>query len=126
MAINSNEKGKRSEREFKQLLVDLGFPGARRTAQYCGNSGDASDVTGVDGLHIEVKRCERLSLHEWLKQAERDSEDTEDIPCVFFRRSREPWYVVMPAIDFLQIYKGVKENGTDGKERKSMRSVRRD
>ena len=104
MGRAQRDKGKRGEREIANLLKELGYP-ARRTAQYCGNTGDASDVVGVDGLHIEVKRCERLELPKWIKQAERDSEGTENIPVVVHRRNGERWYVTLPAIDFFQMYK---------------------
>ena len=105
MGKAARERGKRGEREIAELLRRLGYMDAHRTAQYCGKSGEAADVIGVDGLHIEVKRCETTKIHEWIRQAERDSEETENIPCVFHRRSREPWYITLPLIDFLQIYR---------------------
>lgn len=101
----SREKGKRGEREFAAILRSLGYDGARRTAQYCGKTGEADDVIGVDGLHIEVKRCETTKIPEWMGQATRDCIDTENIPVVAHRRSREQWLVTLPAIDFFQIYK---------------------
>lgn len=104
MGKMSREKGKRGEREVALLLKSLGYP-ARRTAQNCGKSGDAADVVGVDGLHLEVKRCEQIRLDEWIRQAERDSTDTGNIPVVVFRKSGEPWRVVLPAIDFFQMYR---------------------
>ena len=55
--INSKDKGARNEREIANILKDHGYD-ARRTAQYCGNTGDASDVVGLDGFHIEVKHQE--------------------------------------------------------------------
>ena len=105
MGKSSRDKGKRGERELAALLRGLGFAGARRTAQYCGNSGEADDVLGVDGLHIEVKRCETTKIPEWMAQATRDCTDTENVPIVAHRRSREQWLVTLPAIDFFQIYK---------------------
>ena len=100
MSKASREKGKRGEREVANTLKSLGFP-ARRTAQYCGNTGDASDVVGVDGFHLEIKRCEKTEIHTWLKQAEHDCGD--NIPVVCHRRSNEVWYATLPMIDLFQI-----------------------
>ena len=101
--MNSKQKGKRGELEAASFLRELGFPETRRTAQYCGNTGRADDIIGVEGLHIEVKRCEQVRIMDWLEQAERDSAEGA-IPVVMFRRSREPWYVCLPAKDFFKEY----------------------
>lgn len=100
MGKTSRDKGKRGEREVANTLKTLGFP-TRRTAQYCGNTGEASDVVGVDGFHLEVKRCENLRIPEWMKQAEHDCGD--NVPVVCHRRSNEQWYVTLPLIDFFQV-----------------------
>lgn len=105
MSRMQREKGKRGEREVAQLLRDLGYP-ARRTAQNCGKSGDAADVIGVEGLHLEVKRCEQIRLDDWIRQAERDAAGTGNIPVIVFRKSGEPWRAVVPAIEFFKMYKG--------------------
>nr|DAS04793.1 MAG TPA: hypothetical protein [Caudoviricetes sp.] len=55
MPINSKQKGARGEREFASLCKEHGFD-VRRTQQYCGNTGDASDCVGLPNIHIEVKR----------------------------------------------------------------------
>jgi len=104
--MNSRQKGKRGELEAAAFLRDIGFPQVRRTAQYCGNTGQADDLIGVDGLHIEVKRCEQLRIPEWLAQAEHDSAEGA-IPVVLFRRSREDWNVCLPARDFFRLYRGI-------------------
>lgn len=62
MAVNSKQKGARFERQLAGLFRDQGY-NARRTAQYCGNTGDASDVIGLPGIHIEAKHQERMSLY---------------------------------------------------------------
>ena len=108
--MNSKQKGKRGELEAAELLRSLGFPETRRTAQYCGNTGKADDLAGVEGLHIEVKRCEKLEIMKWIHQAERDSTDKNVTPVVLHRRSREQWYVTLPAIDFFQMYRTLTED----------------
>ena len=58
----SKDKGKRGEREIANLLKEAGFKNAHRSAQCKGNTGDAADVEGLPGIHIEVKRVEKLNL----------------------------------------------------------------
>ena len=98
--VNSKDKGKLGELEVVNMLKRHGFD-ARRTAQYCGNTGDAADVQGLDGFHIEVKRCETTKIWDWLEQAERDHKQG-DIPIVVFRKSRQRWKVCMDFEDFLR------------------------
>jgi Holliday junction resolvase len=100
--MNSRTKGKRAELEIANILRGYGYE-ARRTAQYCGNTGEASDVVGVDGLHIEVKRREQFSDEPSLQQAERDARKGE-IPIVFYRRSREKWKATMRMDMFMLIW----------------------
>ena len=66
--INSKQKGARFERQLAGMFRDYGFQ-ARRTAQYCGNTGDASDVIGLPGIHIEAKHQETMRLYDWMAQA---------------------------------------------------------
>lgn len=102
MSINSREKGKKGEREFARLCREHGFANARRGQQYSGVEG--KDVVGLDGVHIEVKRVERLNIEKALQQAERDKKEGE-IPIVAHRKNRETWKVTMRAEDWLEMYK---------------------
>ena len=103
--INSKSKGKRGELDLVHSLRHAGFPEVRRTAQYCGKAG-TSDVTGLNGIHVEVKNVERLNIWEALLQSKRDSEadGNGDIPAVFFKRNRTGWYVAVPLSDFVRLY----------------------
>lgn len=113
MAKFSRDKGKRGERMLVRFLRDQGYE-ARRTAQYCGKSGDASDVVGLRGLHIECKFVERLNVREALRQAIRDAA-AGLIPTVFHKRSNEEWLVTLRAEDFMTIYREW-EAGNDNHE----------
>ena len=73
--IKSKEKGARFERELAAKFRGYGYKDSRRTAQYCGNTGDASDVVGLPGLHIEAKHQERMYLYDWMAQAKHDAEE---------------------------------------------------
>lgn len=103
---SSRRKGKVGEREIVNALKATGFEAAHRSAQYCGNTGDAPDVEGLPGIHIEVKRVERLNLRKAYEQAVNDSKKSGDIPAIFHRRSHQPWMVTLSLNDFLKLYKG--------------------
>ena len=62
------------------------------------------DLIGVPGVHVEVKRCERAQIWDWIKQAEKDCE-RGDIPAVHFRRNRSDWYVSVPLEAFIELLK---------------------
>ena len=99
--MNSRTKGAKAEREIANILKGYGYD-AHRGVQYSGLNGDA-DVVGVDGIHIECKRCQQVRDEDFLKQAERDARKGE-IPTVWYRRNREEWKVLMRSEAFLLIW----------------------
>lgn len=101
--MNSRQKGKRGELELAQYLRNKGHLEARRSAQYCGKTGDAPDVTGVDGLHIECKRVEQFRDEVALQQAERDAR-RGNVPIVMYRRNGEEWKALTRLDTFLIIW----------------------
>ena len=102
MAINSRHKGKRGELSLAHELEKYGYE-CRRTAQYCGKTGDASDVVGLPGIHIECKRVEKLNIDNAIDQAVRDAREGE-MPTVFHRKNRRPWLVTMRLEDWMKLY----------------------
>ena len=99
---SSQRKGADGERELLAILKREGFPVERGGSE---SYGVKPDLYGLPGVHIEVKRQERLNLHEAMKQAARDAERFRDgAPCVFHRRNREPWMVTMLFSDWLHLY----------------------
>lgn len=103
--INSKEKGARFERHLASLLRGYGYDEARRTAQYCGKTGDASDVVGLPGIHIEAKHQERMCLYDWMAQAKRDAEGTGRLPAVFHKKNNASILVTMELDDFMNLYR---------------------
>ena len=103
MAVNSKQKGARFERLLASKFRELGYE-ARRTAQYCGNTGEAADVIGLPGLHIEAKHQEQMRLYEWMAQAKRDAKG-KSLPAVFHKKNNAPILVTMEMEDFMEIYK---------------------
>lgn len=100
--MNSNRKGKEGERELSKVLGSYGFE-ARRGQQYCGANGDP-DVVGLDGIHIECKRVEKLNIDTAMEQAKSDCKDNE-LPAVFHRKNRKEWLVTMRLEDWMKLYK---------------------
>lgn len=115
----SREKGKKGERELANLLKDEGYD-CKRGQQFCGINGNA-DVIGLNGIHIECKRVEKLNLRKAMKQAINDSKN-EDIPAVFHRTNREDWKVTMLFSDWIKLYREwesgeyLKKKAIDGLE----------
>jgi len=104
MPINSKQKGARFERQLASRFREYGYE-ARRTAQYCGNTGEASDVVGLPGIHIEAKHQERMQLYEWMAQAKRDAEGTGRLPAVFHKKNNAEILVTMEFEDFMNLYR---------------------
>lgn len=106
--MNSKRKGKNGELELVRLLRANGYDKARRSAQYCGNTGAAADVVGLPGLHVEVKRVEHLNVYDALAQAKRDAEaeGAGNIPVVMWRRNEHKWLAVLEVEEgFIPIYR---------------------
>lgn len=103
----SRTKGKVGEREVAHLFIDNGFPDAHRSAQCRGNSKDGeADVAGTPGIHVEVKRVEKLNLENAMQQSIRDSELQKDgIPVVIHRKNGAEWLVTMRFSDWVEWYK---------------------
>ena len=116
--VNSKAKGARFERELARKLREYGY-NTRRTAQYCGKTGDASDVVGLPHLHIEAKHVERLNIYDAMAQAKRDAVAgvKGSLPAVFHKRNNCSILVTMELEDFMKIYAEFEagkelENGT--------------
>ena len=106
MSINSRAKGARGELMWADFCKGHGFPNVRRTAQYCGKTGEASDCIGLPNLHQEVKFVEALNIRKAMEQAIRDAEaeGKGNIPIVAHKKSYCEWLVTMRADDFLMMY----------------------
>ena len=117
MPLDSKAKGARYERELAAYFRDKGYD-THRTAQYCGNTGDAADICGLPFVHLEAKHQETLRLSDWVAQAVRDSDGTGKIPAVFHRKNNEKTLVTMRLDDWMKLYKRyelverIKEKGS--------------
>src|SRR2546423_1859105 len=107
--MNSREKGKRGERQWRDELRAQGFQ-ARRGQQFSG-SPDSPDVVceQLRWIHFEVKAVERLNIEEAMEQAKRDC--AGKVPIVAHKRSFRTWLVTMKAETFFRLLRG---NFTEG------------
>lgn len=104
--VNSKQKGARFERHLASRFREYGYD-ARRTAQYCGNTGDASDVVGLPGIHVEAKHAEQMRLYEWIAQAKRDAAagGGNALPAVFHKKNHAEILVTMELEDWFNLYR---------------------
>ena len=101
MGRPSQRKGADGERELAARLRQHGYEIAR--GGFC--FGSTPDLVGLPGVHIEVKRVERLNVGEAMNQAIRDAERFQDgAPALFHRRNRQPWLVTMRFEDWIRGY----------------------
>ena len=93
MGRKSREKGKRGEREAAAEIRRILRTEAHRGRQYCGSDESPDIVTGIEGIHWEVKRAETLQLYNAVEQAVRDA--GEQIPVVLHRQNNKPWVAIV-------------------------------
>ena len=107
MPINSKAKGARFERLLAHRFREYGYDHARRTAQYCGNTGNAADVVGLPGIHVEAKHAEQMRLYEWMAQAKRDAAagGKKYLPAVFHKKNNAEILVTMELEDWMNLYR---------------------
>ena len=102
--MNSRQKGKRVERQWRDQLREAGFLKAFRGQQYCGAAGNADVVCPeLPSMHFEVKGVQNLNVLNAVKQAINDAGDKT--PVVAHKKNGEPWLVTMLAADWLELVK---------------------
>jgi len=101
--MNSREKGKRGEREFRDVLREAGYCKAHRGQQFQGGH-DSPDVNcpELPDIHFEVKRCQKGSVYGWVDQAEADAGPNQ-FRVVAHKKNNARWLAIMPMSDFLEI-----------------------
>ena len=114
--MNSREKGKRGERQWRDELRAHGYH-ARRGQQFSG-SPDSPDVVcdELAWIHFEVKAVERLNIEDAMEQARRDQTRSGlnaadaapmKVPIVAHKRNFRPWLVTMDAETFFKFLAGM-------------------
>ena len=119
--MNSRDKGKRGERQWRDELRANGYA-ARRGQQFSG-SPDSPDVVcdALPWIHFEVKAVERLNVQDAMDQAIRDSVRVgpggHRVPIVAHKRGFRRWLVTMEAETFFQFLRGTLPPERTGAER---------
>lgn len=112
MGKQQQRKGAAGETELTNILQSKGYQVHRGGSQ---TYGTVPDIVGLPGIHIEVKRCERLDLTGAIHQAEADAIKFHDgQPAVFHRRNRSPWLVTMTLEEWLTLYQGAHSVEQEG------------
>jgi hypothetical protein len=117
MTKSSREKGKRGEREVRDLWQRF-RPLARRSGheQAQGVAG-AADVDVGPGYAVEVKRYKRLSwtvAKQALAQAEAVTEHPgrgHDVPIAFLREDKGRWLCLLDADQLLAMIEALDKHG---------------
>jgi hypothetical protein len=109
--MNSRAKGKRGELEAAAALTRIGIE-CRRSAQYCGASGDADLVCEMP-LHFEIKNTERLNPYRFIEQAINDSRNTKRIPITMMKSNYRPWLICLRMDDLPRLVKELTNGDTD-------------
>jgi hypothetical protein len=108
----SRRKGKVGELAAAEELRRLFGVEARRGQQFHGGGDSPDVVTSIAGVHLEVKRCEALSLYTAVDQAVADA--GEKVPVVLHRRNHKPWVAIVRLDDLpklaAQLYLTMTEN----------------
>lgn len=117
--VDSRSKGARGEQAVKKLLVDAtGLP-FERTPQ-SGALAAAHKLKGdvyvpgktnvftievknyaedpLSSKHLKNKTC---LLDEWWEQAKREAKQNDNLPLLFYKYYRSPWFVVVGSLTFL-------------------------
>ena len=103
MSRSQQRKGADGEKELVEILTANGYPVTWGGSQ---TYGAVPDVSGLPGVHVEVKRVEKLNVPEAMEQSVIDSIKFRDgLPALFHRRNRQPWLVTMRLTDWLVLYR---------------------
>lgn len=110
----SKNKGKTGERELANKLKDYGY-NVRRSVQYNGKQEEGQpDLVGLEGIHVECKRVEKLNIYNAIDQAKRDciAAHKDELPfsntvypTVFHRKNNCEWLVTMRLDDWINLYR---------------------
>lgn len=102
--VNSIQKGKRGEREWRDVLRSFNYE-ARRGRQFSGSPESPDVICSALPFHHEVKLTETFNVYKALEQSKNDCGDK--IPLVAHRRNGKDWVVCFYAQDFFsRVFKG--------------------
>lgn len=104
---DSRAKGARGEREAARAWTDVFGVAARRGQQFAGGTESPDVITGMPGIHVEVKRVEAGNPYVWMDQAVRDA--GPKAPVVLHRRNNKPWLLIVRLDDAPRLAKAIAQ-----------------
>ena len=112
MPINSQQKGKRAEREVAKLINRYLGTNVRRTPQSGGMSikGDIIDInpdSAAYQFHFEVKDQKKLMIPKWWEQIDDDC-PVSKTPVNVFKMNAQ-FYATMQFTDWLSLLSEIEE-----------------
>lgn len=98
--MNPKTKGATGEREAcitlgKMLSTEGVQCQLERNLEQTRSGG--ADIMGIDGLCIEVKRCETVTVPMWWRQVCRAADNCGRLPVLMYRTNRKPWTFCLPS-----------------------------
>ena len=102
MSAFQRTKGAAAEREIIQLLREHGWPNAERTSNGRIQLARGDIAHGPEGVHLEIKRHERLNVPLAFDQVRRDASPL-DVPVLVHRPSRHDWMATLPLEELLPL-----------------------
>jgi len=95
VSASERRKGAAGERDAAKALKAIGIHAQRSARNGVHHAEDVQHA--LAGVHIEVKRTERLRLAEAMQQAQDAAGDR--LPAVMHRKNRAPWLVTLAVED---------------------------
>ena len=108
MGSMSRRKGAAGEREAAAALNEVLGTHLHRGRQYHGGPDSPDRAGDMPGLHVEVKRVERLALYPAMYQARRDAAP-DQVPVVMHRANNRPWLICVEVADLIRLLDVVDE-----------------
>lgn len=96
---SSRRKGAKGELEVAAIMKAHDFEAER-------DGRLSTDLKhNVTGYHFEIKRCEKIEMMKWRRQAERDAPEGE-VPVVVYRQSGQRWHADIDLEELLRLMNG--------------------
>jgi len=110
MSNPAKAKGSRAESDVVKWLKINGFPYADR--RIAGAQLDKGDISGVNGVTIEVKDHYRLDLSTWIKELEIEMKNDKAWTGTVLHKRRGKgdvgeWYATMPAKIWIELIRKI-------------------
>ena len=108
--VNAKAKGSAGEREAISVLNGMlernGFAGIELSRNLNQARDGGSDILGMPGIAIEVKRQKTLDIPGWWNQICAAARPSGALPLLMYRQNHRPWFFRLPL--YAAVY------GTDG------------